>query len=132
MKWVLDDERSVDQAIALRDAAVDGDVRLVAPSLWAYEITNGLVTATRRGRVGGEFASEALAAMLDIGVRLVDPPLADVYAVAVEADISGYDASYVALAHALRCPFWTADDSLLLAFPNHDRIREISQYVRAD
>jgi len=50
LKWALDDEEAVPQAVALRDAAFRDGAQMVAPSLWLYEITNGLVTAVRRGR----------------------------------------------------------------------------------
>ena len=43
LKWQLDDEDDVPQALALRDAClVSGDVELHAPMMLAYELTNAL------------------------------------------------------------------------------------------
>ena len=33
LKWALDDEEAVAEAVALRDAAIDGRFEMVAPSL---------------------------------------------------------------------------------------------------
>lgn len=71
LKWVLDDEDAVVQAVALRDAAVAGQYDLIAPSLWLYEVTNALVVAARRGRVTLEVANQALTLLMALGVRLV-------------------------------------------------------------
>ncbi len=52
LKWALDDEDQVAQAVALRDAAVfERRFEMLAPSLWVYEVVNGVVVAVRRGRI---------------------------------------------------------------------------------
>jgi len=52
LKWALNDEEYVEQAVALRDAAIfERRFQMFAPSLWLYEIVNGLRVAVRRGRI---------------------------------------------------------------------------------
>ncbi len=110
LKWALNDEEHVEQAVALRDAAVrEQRFELLAPSLWVYEITNGLVVAVRRGRIDESMGEQALYHFLALGVRLVDPPPVEVYKEARRLDIAAYDAAYLALARALNVPVWTGD-----------------------
>jgi len=109
LKWALDDEEAVAQAVALRDAAIAGRFQIVAPSLWLYEITNGLVTATRRGRLASEAGVQALLNLLALGVRLADPEASDVYKQAILYGVAAYDAAYLALAKVLDTLVWTGD-----------------------
>ena len=45
LKWVLpgDDEQDTEAALALRDDAAAGNLDLVVPQLWIYEVGNTLV-----------------------------------------------------------------------------------------
>ncbi len=110
LKWALDDEEHVEQAVALRDAAVlQGRFQMLAPSLWVYEMTNGFVVAVRRGRIDPATGAEALQHILALGVRLVDPSPSDVYWEAERLGIAAYDAAYLALARTVNGPVWTGD-----------------------
>ena len=109
LKWAMDDEDSVVQAVALRDAGIAGRFEMVAPSLWVYEITNGLVTAVRRGRLTPEIGEQALQHLLALGVRIADPPAADIYQQSLRHQLAAYDAAYLALAEALSAQLWTGD-----------------------
>ena len=114
LKWQLDDEEAVEQAVALRDAwLLGGKVDLFAPTLCFYEVLNGLVVAVRRGRIGEEEARRAADLLLNkLGIIFVDPSCSDVFAVATRFDISAYDAAYIALGEALNCDVWTGDRRL--------------------
>jgi len=112
LKWALDDEDAVENALALRDAALAGRLTMVAPSLWYYEVTNGLVTAVRRGRLDAAAGGQALPLLLRLGVRLVDPSAGTVYQAALTHGVAAYDAAYVALAADLEAPLWTGDRRL--------------------
>ena len=77
LKWQLDDEDDVPQALALRDAClVDGAVELHAPMMLAYELTNALRTAERRFRLSPELTTEALANLMASGIELHEPAAA--------------------------------------------------------
>lgn len=131
LKWALDDEEHVAQAVALRDAAVYGRrFEMVAPSLWVYEVTNGLVVAARRGRVDPAMGRRALRLILALGVRVADPAAVDVYREAERFGISAYDAAYLALALAIGAPLWTGDRRFYEAVRGRtDLVRWIGDYV---
>lgn len=119
LKWVLDDEENVDNALALRDDGIRGRFQMVAPSLWFYEVGNGVATATRQNRVTPEQGRELLAFLATIHVRFSDCELDDCYRTALRHRIAFYDASYLALAIALGTNLWTGD-------------RKFFEIVRAD
>lgn len=126
LKWVFDDEEAVEQAVALRDDAIEGIRQMVAPSLWLYEVTNGIVTGVRRARLDARVGVRILQHQLSVGVRLVDPEPAMVYGLAVELGISAYDAAYASLARALRAPMWSGDRRLCDTVG--DPVRWIGEY----
>ncbi|MGH2739986.1 MAG: type II toxin-antitoxin system VapC family toxin [Actinomycetota bacterium] len=112
LKWVLHDEEAVDEAAALRDDAVERELEMVSPSLWIYEIANGLVGGIRRKRISRRLGDQALQELLAVWVRLVDPDPATVVELSIEHGLSSYDAAYVALADVLDSPLWTGDRKL--------------------
>lgn len=103
-----------------------------APDLWGYEVTSGLRKAITLGGLSMEYAERSLETLLDLSVRLV-PPTADLHQMALRwADRLGqttaYDAHYLALAEALKCAFWTADQRLIRVAQQYgDWIHSISE-----
>ena len=130
LKWGLDDEEHVAQAVALRDDWVlYKKYRLVAPSLFYYEVINGLRTAVLRGRITQELGAEILKNILGIGVLLVDPEAEHIYRLACGYGIAAYDAAYLALAEALDSPLWTGDKPFYRAVHGKaSRVRWIGDY----
>lgn len=126
LKWVFDDEEAVEEAVALRDDAIEGIRQMVAPSLWLYEVTNGLVTGVRRARLDARVGVRILEQLLAVGVRLVDPEPVTVFRLAVQHGLSAYDAAYASLARALRAPMWSGDRRLCDAVG--DPVRWIGEY----
>jgi len=113
LKWQLNDEECVQQAITLRDDFIKNEEpRLYAPSLWTYEIINGLVMAMRRGRITEVDARESLEDILALGIKEKKPEPLQIYALAQKHGISAYDAAYLALAESERAEFWTGDNEL--------------------
>jgi predicted nucleic acid-binding protein len=130
LKWVFDDEDAVSQAVALRNDAIDGRFGLVAPSLWLYEGTNGLVSAERRGRMDVRLGRRSLGYLMSLGIELVDPEPAATYEKAVAYGLSAYDAAYVALAEALETSLWSGDRGLCNAVTEPPRLaRWIGDYL---
>ena len=131
LKWGLDDEEHVAQAVALRDDWVlYKKHRLVAPSLFYYEVINGLRTAVLRGRIAQELGAEILKNILGIGVLLVDPEAERIYRLACNYGIVVYDAAYLALAKVLDCPLWTGDRPFYRAVHGKEpRVRWIGDYT---
>jgi len=53
LKWQLDDEEYIPQATTLRnDFYAQGAIKAIAPYLLIYEVVNGILTATRRKKIG--------------------------------------------------------------------------------
>ena len=102
----------VQQAVGLRDDAIDGKLTMVAPSLWVYEVVNGITVAVRRDRLTTGTGRTAVDHLWAVGVSVVDPEPQHVYTFATRSGMSAYDASYVALAEALSAPLWTGDRAL--------------------
>jgi predicted nucleic acid-binding protein len=112
LKWVFNDEEAIAQATQLRDQGIAGHFEFIAPSLWIYEVINGLVVALRRGRIAEQECYQAATAIQSIGVKLIDPPPQKVQGHAIQYGIGAYDAAYVALAEMLNVPLWTGDRRL--------------------
>ena len=101
---------------ALRLAADDPDWRV--PRLWRYELTNVLATNMKAGLVAFDEARSVYGAAAAIFVtRERDPDPLNVLRLAERHSISGYDATYVALAQELGAPLYTRDKELLRKFP---------------
>lgn len=129
LKWALDDEEAVEQAIDLRDDSLHGALRMVAPALWSYEIANGLWVAARRNRLTFAQGARALAALNGLGVDLTTPEPSDCYTFAQRYQIAVYDAAYLALAAKLNVELWTGDRKLYQAVAGQARwIRWIADY----
>ncbi len=89
------------------------------PSIWAYEIINGLLAAQRRGRVTEEQSREllALVALLPIECEPGFPieSAVGLLETARSAALSAYDAAYVHYCKTLDAALWTLDDKLRAA-----------------
>jgi predicted nucleic acid-binding protein len=115
-KWHLADESDTDRAIQVLAAYRDGDLALVAPDHFRYEVPAAIRAATRRKpprltraqgeQAVGEFLSFAIPTISD------DALVTDAYATSYAYDCGFYDALYVALAQRLGIPFLTADAKL--------------------
>jgi predicted nucleic acid-binding protein len=112
--------------ISLDDAAVKRlwsswskqGVRLVAPTLLFYEVTNGLYRQQKVGALGPEFVREALDVALALPVELVGDAVLHRRARVLAAQYNlpaAYDAHYLALAERLEVELWTADARLVNA-----------------
>lgn len=129
LKWALDDEEHVDNAVALRDAALGGGFLMVAPSVWSDEVTNGLVTAARRGRLDPDQGLQAVGDLHSLNVQLLGPEPADVYVQSLRYDVAAYDAAYLVVAEALDTVMWTGDRRFYEAVhAATDRVRWIGDF----
>ncbi len=122
-----DEEQS--QAQALIGDHVTGRVHLVAPSLLLYEVTNGVVQGTRRGRISNEQAEEILAALEGLAIALEPVSWQQILPLALHFDRSAYDAAYLALAQAAGQPLVTGDRRMYNAIHDHlDWVKWIGDY----
>ena len=111
--WVFEDEVS-DIAEAVIDRVVEEGA--IVPTLWRFEIANGLRTAVRRRRIDMTFRNNALARLWRLPIHNDDETafhawdetlsLSDVHA------LTPYDAAYLELALRRHMPLATLDKDL--------------------
>ena len=113
-KWYRQtgDEEHVPQALEVLHDHLDGNLVVNAPDLLVYELGN-LLSLKR------QFVSEPVLQILrktlrlDLRIHAIDQPLAErALAAAERYGVTFYDASFLALAAVLRCPFISADKKL--------------------
>ena len=121
MRWVLDasialsfvlaDEYAAASAQVLRDVAEDG---ALVPTLWDYEVLNGLRSAEKRGRITDAGIRHALAGLNGLAIERDRRPVDGmrVISLARQFDLSGYDATYLWLAIEANGPLATIDSTL--------------------
>ncbi|MCC6035795.1 MAG: PIN domain-containing protein [Pyrobaculum sp.] len=91
--------------------------KLAILHLTVYEVGNALWKETRAGRLPWREAAGALSRVLSSLKTLDDPPLEKVLEVAVERDLTFYDASYAYVAETLGLSLVTQDRELLRKSP---------------
>ncbi len=95
---------------------VKDEVRLVAPTLLFYEVTNGLYQQQRNKILSSETIWKALELALDLPINLVNEANLHLRAceIAMEYNLPAtYDAHYLALAEWMDVDLWTADMRLV-------------------
>ncbi|MGH8706219.1 MAG: type II toxin-antitoxin system VapC family toxin [Burkholderiales bacterium] len=106
----------------------DGEWR--TSTLAKYEALNALATMRRAAMLGAGEASAALGRIGDFCARAeIRTAAPSVLEAAHAMAISGYDAHYIVLARALRCPLVSEDGRLRRAAP--DVARSMAEAVRA-
>lgn len=90
------------------------DARLFVPALFDIECANVLWKLARRGERSAEDLQEDLRSLQGLALDRLDtlPLLSDALRLALEHDISVYDATYAAAARACGVPLLTADERL--------------------
>ncbi len=129
-KWQFEDEEWLTQAITLlEDFYVRRIIKLIAPQLLIYEITNSVATATRQRRTTSEKAIDILNNLLNLGVELREVEPAFILELALKHKLSAYDAAYLALAEIENCDLWTGDKALYrMCKDKTSRVKWIGDY----
>lgn len=115
-KWFVQ-EKGTEDALTLRDAHAEGEVRILSPSLLCYEIVNVL---RHHPAMSPERLRSATRAFFDLQLTLVRPmaaALAEAVDFAFREKLTIYDACYAVLAESRSCPLVTEDRGLLRASP---------------
>jgi predicted nucleic acid-binding protein len=105
------DEHQVEAQEVLRDH-VSGRVRLSAPSLLEYEVTNAVVQAIRRERIKIAEGQAILEAFGELGIDIEQVSWQEILPLAQRFDRSAYDAAYMALAERREETLVTGDRRL--------------------
>ena len=116
--WVLTDESS-GAAESLLARIISGSVQLVVPALWHYEMLNLLRSAVRRKRLAAEDLDLAAETLERVPMTLEDLPGAParrrILHLAMQFDLSSYDAAYLELADRFKISLQTNDAKLAAA-----------------
>ncbi|MCY3504678.1 MAG: type II toxin-antitoxin system VapC family toxin [Chloroflexi bacterium] len=111
IKWLLREENSPHAHARL--AIWDREERqLAAPQLFRFEVTNALHRRVVRGELAAREAA-ALAEDLFSDFEFGEPLLLHTRALELASELgqgAAYDSHYLALAEALECEYWTADE----------------------
>lgn len=93
-------------------------ITVIAPTLWAYEVTSVIRNKVHRGRLAAELEQDALSAVHQLPLKLMAPDGLHHRASEIARHFrqpAAYDAHYLALAQMHDCAFWTADERLFNA-----------------
>jgi predicted nucleic acid-binding protein len=117
LKWRLRDEEATAQADALLDDFLAGNIHLLTPTLFEYEITNALKVAVMKDRLS---ETDALTAMedfqgYDIELFAFSTIQRSAFQLACQYGRSVYDSAYLALAHSQGIVLYTGDKKLFNA-----------------
>jgi predicted nucleic acid-binding protein len=111
--WVFEDEVS-DVAEAVIDRVVEEGA--IVPTLWRFEIANGLRTAIRRRRIDMTFRNNALARLGRLPIHNDDETVSHAWdetlALSDAHALTPYDAAYLELALRRHLPLATLDKDL--------------------
>lgn len=105
------------QVMAMMDTWQRERVELVVPTLWAYEIVEGVKGAVDRGYLTMHEGFLAVDAIYSLGFKKVHPTVElSKMALAWTGTLGAArtnDGQYLALAETLKAEFWTADENLV-------------------
>jgi predicted nucleic acid-binding protein len=89
----------------------------IVPSLWQYEVANGLLSALRRGRTTERAVAQALTGLgrLPITIDKRQAAGVDLVILGRQFDLSAYDAAYLWLARGREISLATRDRTLARA-----------------
>jgi predicted nucleic acid-binding protein len=105
-----DENQRTAQAV-LRDHIL-GRVKLKAPNLLLYEVSNAVWQAERRGRIAPDQTDEIIAAIAGLQIEIHPLEWGEMLPLARQFDRSAYDSAYLTLAQKLEEKLITADERL--------------------
>ena len=116
MAWIFSDEAS-EASDAVRESLIKDHA--VVPSLWAIEVANVLLVATRRGRLSEpewpKLLDDLMALPISVDNETSDQALTNSLQLANRYDLSAYDAVYLELARRKALPVASLDNKLRAA-----------------
>ena len=121
LSWCFDDERT-EHSLAVLDMISESHAW--TPSLWRYEIANGMVIAQRRQRIDETYRDGFFAKLSALDIRRDEEADAHIWSettvLASTHKLSIYDAAYLELARRRRLPLATMDRDLAKAAMRED------------
>jgi predicted nucleic acid-binding protein len=127
IKWFFTDELLRDEALAVRRELVQRPARFAVPHLFLSEVIHVLA---RKSAHDHAFVEKSLSLLLRFGLRTIALDTQALQNVARHScrRLSGYDATYLALAQQIGGRWLTADDEACRQEPN-DRCLTLAQWT---
>jgi len=124
VKWFIEENNSINAKI-LRSKFIDGEIELIAPSLLYFEVLNALKYSKLFTQAELNDAGESLE-NYGINIITIQKEIREhMIKIAVEYDMSIYDASYLGLSIATGGTLYTADEKILKKLP-----KSLKKYVK--
>lgn len=95
---LLPDEEQFEQVEDYYQHFAKNELNFLAPTLLRFEVTNALRSAVVRERISAGVAGQLLAEFLKLPIYYEESNFLEVFNIALQHNLSAYDASYVALA----------------------------------
>lgn len=128
IKWFKTrDEELLKEAKQLLEEIERRGVEVHVPALLLYEVGNILLLKTRLGLTALEAALDGLESLPFVVAPPATPLLKRAVRLGRQLNLTFYDASFLALAVELDCPFVTADRHLFERAHTLQRVRHLSQ-----
>jgi len=117
VKWFIEENDS-DKAVFIRDKFIDGKVELYVPTLLYFEVLNALKYSQLFRPTELEDAGESIENYGFKVISIKNEIRKHMIKVAVDYDLSIYDASYLGLSIGLEKIFCTADEKIIKKLPS--------------
>ena len=135
LKWQFQDEDATAQAIDLLSDFVEGKVRLIAPTLFSYEIVSAVNVAINRKRISEDDGYRAINYLTSLDIELCGfiELIESTFHLARQYGRTPYDCAYMALAESRQCDFITGDRRLFNAMENQlSWVKWVGDYTAAN
>lgn len=132
VKWLVREVHS-DNAYAMARSWAREEVYPMAPYLMPVEVANALYKRVKREEISLAEATSLLDGLLSTRIELREPAGVHVKAMELAAELKQdavYDAHYLALAEALNCELWTADERFYrAAISGHTQVKWLGSFT---
>ena len=120
LKWQFENEEATGPATVLLKDFVEGEIELITPTLFPYEIISAINVAINRKRIKEEAGYRAINYITSLGIELrsFDDLIEPTFRMARQYGLSPYDCAYMALAEKEKSDFYTGDEKLFNAVKN--------------
>jgi len=121
LKWQFEDEEATDSARALLDDFIEDKIKLIAPTLFPYEIISAINVAISRKRINESVGYTAIKYITSLGIGLIsfNDLIETTFQMARQYGLSTYDCAYMALAEKEKCNLITGDKKFFNATRKH-------------
>jgi len=115
VKWIIPGEPWEEEAKALKNKIVLGQLEAYAPELIIYELTSAISKAVKNKVLEPKDGADALEAVGSIGINLVQiswQEASEIFKIAIASGLTTYDSAYLWLSKRLKTKLVTADEEL--------------------